>query len=147
MCVTATCTACAPGRMALLRIIVISGHAEVEAANDISCFIRSRRSRQSVPCQWDLPARGSCLRPSELQTHTVLRSSTSNRQPCRYTCRSLEVKTTTETRRHVLFGVFYSMRKALILLDFFFFLEMWLQLLHSYFPPHHQVLFRATLIG
>lgn len=56
MCVTAACAACAPERIALLGIIVISGHAEVEAANDISCFIRSRKSRRSVPCQGDLPA-------------------------------------------------------------------------------------------
>lgn len=83
---TAACIACAPERMALLGIIVISGHAEVEAANDISCFIRSRKSRRSVPCQENLPAWGSCLRPSKPQTRTVLHSFSSSRELCRYAC-------------------------------------------------------------
>lgn len=124
MWVTATCTARTPERMALLRIIVISGHAEVVAANDISCFIRSRKSRQSVPCQWDLPVRGSCLRASKLQTHTVLPSFSSTKQLYRYTCWHLEVKTTREGNK-----------MACFVLRVPFHAGMWLRLLLSYFFP------------
>lgn len=125
MCVTATCTARTPERMALLRIIVISGHAEVEAANDISCFIRSRKSRQSVPCQWDLPVRGSCLRASKLQTHTALPSFSSTKQLYRYPCRHLEVKTTREWKKKACFVLCVPVHAGI-----------WLRLLPSYFFPH-----------
>lgn len=136
ICVSATCTARTPGRMALLRTIVISGHAEVEAANDISCFIRSRKSRQSVPCQWDLPVRGSCLRPSKLQTHTALLSFSSNKQLCRYTCRHLQVKTTREGNKKACFVLCVPFHSNVVRAPSFLF-----------FSSHHQAPFRASLIG
>lgn len=76
--------ACIPDRIALLSISLISGHVEVEAANDISCFIRSWRSRRSVPCLGDLPVWGNNLRPRKLQHH-MLPSSIFITELCRYT--------------------------------------------------------------